>query len=763
MSNLSSLRASLIGRESERAFAWAVLTRPGNRLLTLTGPGGVGKTRLARALTVDLAPEFAEGVHFIPLGDLRDPDLVLSTIASTIGIHHTGSSPIAERVHAKLASAEMLLVLDNLEQVAAAASDLAAMLDACPGVRILATSRTPIHVRFERVLPVLPLPVPDLAWLPPLEHLGRNESIRLLVQRVQVVDPEFTLTEANAADLAEICARLDGLPLTIELAAARLQVLSPAALVARLASPLTVLAQSDANLPKRQETLRDTIAWSEDLVSSSSQTLFRCLSVFAGSYATEAAEAVCGQTPDCHTPSSAVLDGLTELLHAGLHYRDVVADEPRFTMPNTICEYALEKLEATGDAEQGHRRHAAYFRGMAEEAALGLLGQEQVVWLNRLHIEHDNVRGALRWAAGNDPQTHLRLAAALWRFWYLGGSLREGRRWLESALATCAGVNSVARARVLHGLGVLVWAAGDCDRALDLQNQSFALAQEIDDAWGMAAAQADRVLVTFTMGGNAARAREETEDVLDQFRALGDRYSEVTALTTLGNIAQSQGDLKEAALRFGEGLAIARQSGNVRHQALCLCNLAQIARLEGDRDQAAAHFRDSIALARHLGIRENILYGLAGIGGISLDRREFERAARLLGAAAALAAGMAAELQPMEQAQFDRDVAAVRSALAYTEYSQEWAAGWALSVDEAVAEALVGVRSAGQAAGSHGLSPREFEVLRLLVAGNSIEAIAKSLFISRQTVQTHVKHIHRKLGLRSRAAVTAFAFDHGLV
>lgn len=763
MSVASLRRASLIGREAERASAWAMLTMPGVRLLTLSGPGGVGKTHLAQALADDLQPEFAGGVHFIPLGDLRDPELVLTTIGRAIGILHADASSIAEHLHAHLAFTEMLLILDNLEQVPEVGPDLAALLDACPCMKILATSRTPLQARFERILPVHPLPVPDRGRLAPLERLARNESVILLVQRIRETDPDFALTDANAAHLAEICVRLEGLPLAIELAAARLQVLSPTMLVARLGKPMAVLAHSDANRPARHQTLRAAIAWSEELLSPPGQQLFRCLSVFAGSYDAEAAEAVCAQLPSNQTPDWTVLDGLAELLNAGLHHRDMVADEPRFTMTNMICEYASEQLTADGDADHGQRRHAAFYCGLAEKAATGLLGRRQEVWLNRLHVERDNLRAALRWARVNDPETHLLLAAALWRFWFLSGSPREGQRWLESALATDAGERSTARVRAMHGLGVLAWAAGDHERALGFQQQSLALAQGIEDAWGIAAANANCALVTFTMGGDAVRARADTEDALAQFRALGDQYMEVTVLTTMGHIARNQGNLNEAALRFGEGFAIARQTANIRHQALCLCNLAQIARLAGDRVRAAEQFRDSLVLAQRLDIPEIILYSLAGIGGIALDAREFERATRILSAASVLAARMAAELQPMQQAQFDRDVAATRSAQTSAVFSQEWSAGAALSVAEAIAESSDGVRSAGAAARNHGLSPRELEILRLLAAGNSIPAIAKTLFISRHTVQTHVKHIHRKLGLHSRAAVTAFAFEHGLV
>jgi predicted ATPase/DNA-binding CsgD family transcriptional regulator len=756
-------RSPLIGRDAERAIAWEALIGQSVRLLTLTGPGGVGKTRLALELTIELAPLHADGANFVSLAELRDPEQVLPSIAQALGLNDDGLSPLVERLHMRLAAAEILLTLDNLEQVATAAPDLERLLESCPHVRILATSRMPLQVAGEHVLPVPPLQTPGPTAPLSLAELSKNESVRLLVQVAQSVDPGFALTKANAADVAEICTRLEGLPLAIELAALRLQVLSLATLRERLSRPLAVLTRRDPHLPPRQQTLRATIAWSYDLLDPPGQALFRCLAVFSNGCDAIAVEAVCGSLTNRETETTNALDALGTLLNVGFLRREVVADAPRFIMPETISEYAREQLQVLGEEEAARHRHASYFLSLAAEAMPALLGPDQEAWLKRLQTEHRNLQAALRWSIAHDPELALQLAAALWRFWYARGHIREGCNWLERTLATRAGKKTIARVRALNGLGVLVWAAGDSERALELQDASLSLAREIGDEVGAAVAQGDRILTEFQLHGDADRARRATEELLRQNRALGDQYVEGLALTTLGNIALSQDDLAQAADWFREALAFARRSGDTGSQVLGLFNLAQTVRRMGELDQAAALYREGIVLARRLGAREDLFYMLAAAGGVEVERRQFAHAARLLGAAAAQSDLLGVPLQPLEQAQFDADRAAAQAALPEEVFSEAWNAGRSLTLDAAVREALDALGTCGPMAPSRLLSERELEVLRLLAAGRSDREIAAALYISLGTATTHVKHIRSKLGVHSRGAAIAYAIRHGLV
>jgi ATP/maltotriose-dependent transcriptional regulator MalT len=473
-------------------------------------------------------------------------------------------------------------------------------------------------------------------------------------------------------------------------------------------------------------------------------------------------------------------------------------------MAETVRDYGRERLEEAGKSEMTLRRHADYCLRLAQEMAAKLLGPDQEIGLARLDREYQNLRAALSWSQARSPTVGLRLAAELWRYFFARGSFIEGKRWLEAALATPEAEEGVARVRALNGLAVMVWATGDLERALELQNASFSLACEIDDAWGMAAAEGDRAIVAFMNGGDANQAQKATTDALKKFRALGDRMSEGFTLIALGSIAQSKRNLVQAARHFQEALTISRQNGDRRGQALSLFNLGQTARLSGDLRRSSAWHHEGLALAHRMGLQEDMLYSLAGIAGIAVERGQFRRAARLLGAVTALAGWMAIPLQPTEQAQFERDSATTRAAMSDETFIRAWEAGRGLALEDAVAEALeitepselldnghkltkqrrngwqseslrdhpqdatdgqlrISHESGEQFRNTHGLSQRELEVLLLLVAGYSDREIAEQLFISCQTAMTHVKHIRAKLAVHSRAAAAAYAIRHGIV
>jgi predicted ATPase/DNA-binding CsgD family transcriptional regulator len=753
----------LVGREADLRVIQKSLLSEQVRLLTITGLAGIGKSQLAMAVVAELAPAFPGGTHFIRLGHLRDPDRVMPAIARALGKPEFAVNDVFEVIATHFGKRSTLLTLDNIEHVTQAGAELIRLLERCPNLKILATSRTPFRLPEELIVPLSPLAIPNLGQHPSVEALRANDSVTLLVQRVRDFDPEFTLTETNASDIAEICVHLGGVPLAIELAATRLRVLSPSALKGRLSSTLAILTSSDPSAPQHHRSLRAAIASSEALLSPPSRRLFRLLSVFAGGCDAAAVEAICADGEAASPHACEILDALCEILQAGLLHRVVVANDPRFVMPEPVCEFALEQLEAAGESEWAHHRHAAYFMTMAEEAAPSLIGADQQAWFVRLTTELENVRAALRWSLRHDPDLALRTAAALWRFWYARGYLREGSHWLERALAATEVDTSVPRVRALNGLGVLVWASGNAEHSLRLQEASLALAQEIGDTWGVAVAQADHAVVEYEIDGDPERISIRTEQALAAFRELGDRHLEAIAIITLGDIALIKGDLDAATRHFQKALAIAREIEDITSQALCLFNLAQVARREGHPKRAEEYHLEALALADRIGGQEDVLYNLAGLAGLAADQNQFERAAQLLGATVALRDATGIALQPMEQAQIDLDLAKVKRALPNGTFARAWNDGAARSPSDLIAMAVASTVSTGNGGATHGLSHREIEVLRLLANGSSDREIAEALFISSETASTHVKNIRRKLGVHSRAAAAAYAIRQELI
>ena len=642
--NLPVQLTPFIGREREVTAVRERLLDPQRHLLTLTGPGGTGKTRLALQVAAEVIEAFPDGVFFVNLAPITDPTLVLPTIAQTLGVVDAGGSPLHETLAEVLREKQLLLVLDNFEQVLDAAVVVSAVLAACPRLRALATSRAALHVRGEREVPVPPLAVPDPRSLPPLPALPQYEAVRLFIARAQDVKPDFAVTNENARAVAEICARLDGLPLAIELAAARIRLLPPQALLARLSRRLALLTGGARDLPDRQQTLRAAIDWSYHLLTPTEQTLFARLAVFVGGGTLDAIEAICNTDGTLD-----VLEGVESLVAKNLlRPEDGTAGEPRFGMLETIHEYARERLEESGAAEE-LRWHAAYYLSLAEMVEPQLVGPEQGRWMARLEAEHGNLRAVLSWSRATDAtETGLRLAGALWRFWWVRGYLNEGRAWLEDLLARSGEVATAMRAKALRGAGVLAWVQGNYGRATALFEEALAL-----------------------------------------HRDLGDRRGIATALGNLGAVARYQGDYRRATTLYEEALARVRDLGDTHGIAIGLSSLGAVAWVQGDHRRATAQLAEALVLSQAVGDKTwNTAICLEVLAGVACAQGQPERATRLCAAAAALRTATGTPLDRFDRTTYDSIVAAAQEALDDDAFAAAWAVGQALPLEQAIAEAL---------------------------------------------------------------------------
>ncbi|HME31934.1 MAG TPA: protein kinase [Terriglobales bacterium] len=725
--NLPVQRTAFIGREREAADLRQLLSRLDVHLVTLTGPGGIGKTRLALQVAGEIADQFPGGVCFVALSAIDERGLIASAISQAVGVRATGNTSPQENLMEYVGglSHPMLLLLDNFEHLVSAAPFVAQMLSTGPKLKVVVTSQAPLHVYGEHEFPVPPLALPDSKFIPPLEALSRLPAIALFVERAQAVKHQFTLTKENAPAVAAICARLDGLPLAIELAAARIKLLSPSAMLTRLENRLNLLTGGARDLPTRQQTLRNTVDWSYGLLNSSEQTLFRRLSVFSGGCTLEGVEAVCDTKGDLGLD---VLDGMASLVDKSLAQQvEQVDKETRFIMLSTIREYALERLAESKDEAATRRAHAAYYLVLAEEGADEIAAHPE--WLDRFEVEHENLRLAIDHLIKiGEAEWGLRMGAALFRFWETREHLTEGRDTIARLLALeGTGARPKLRARLLFAGAVLAAAQGDYGSARPLFEESLETCVQLNDNRGVAVAL-NAMAVNARDRGQLAAASSLFEQCVAIWKDLGDPANMARALSNLASVMKMQGEYERASSLYDECLRVFRQVGDSAGVAWTLDYLGDVAREKGDLvaaraycEQSLAEFRrlcdswgiastlsdlaslscdqgnnaearrlygESIKLFQELGHKRGIARALECLAISAAAQSNAEQSLHLAGAAAALRQRLGAPLTPAEQPRLEKALEFARRTLGNAAGLTAWMEGWAMPVEQAVHEAL---------------------------------------------------------------------------